>query len=145
MKRYNFISVFLLSYITCGLYFLHVISVISINNNFIAQKVKKKTIMHIVAMVLIMVISAIVLGVLGVIMEAEIFTTLAFSVPAIIFIVWHYLFCKQQCEILEAYNQKSVPINNPILIMLTFFVPIYGFYVLCKNYNLGVNASEGIM
>ena len=145
MKRYSFVSVFILSLITCGLYFLHVISVISINNNAIAQRAQKKSIMHVVPMVLAAAGSAIVLGAIGIVGDVGICLVLAFLVPIVIAFIWYYQFCRQQCEILEVYGRKATPAHSPIVLVLMGFIPIYSYYVLCENYNMGVNASEGIV
>ncbi len=143
MKRYNFIAVILLSLITCGIYFLHFISVISINNNYIAQKLQKKTIMHVVAMVLIDAGVVIAFGFLGAVAGIGFFIDLAVFALFIIPIAWFFLYFKQQCEILDAQGKTAFPANNPVIMILLYCVPILNMYMLCENYNLGVNAFEG--
>ncbi len=137
MKRFNFVSVILLSLITCGLYYLHFLSVISINNNHIAHNMQRKTIMHVVAMVLLSVAAAVGLF----------FIDFMLAVGAIIIIplIWHFLYFKQQCDILEVQKKNGFPSNNAVVMMLLFLVPIVNIYMVCENYNLGVNAYEGIV
>ena len=41
----------------------------------------------------------------------------------IIFVIWYYFFCKQQCEILKEYELKTIPSNNGTVLFLVSFIP----------------------
>ena len=49
---------------------------------------------------------------------------------------------KQQVELNKALGAELDPSDNPIVFFIIMFVPIYGFYVLFKNYNAAVDAYE---
>ena len=55
---------------------------------------------------------------------------------------WYYTLMNQQCEIAKATKAKITPSDSPIVqLLIVYFVPIYNYYVLCENYNNGVDAA----
>lgn len=152
IKRFDFIALFILSLLTGGLYFLYAISIISQTNNEIAVRLGKKKIMGIVTVIAISVLVVMIFGIVLIFSQnagssfvsvlGTIGIVLAVIASLVMVLVWYYLFCRQQCEILQSYNLKPNPTASPALLFLIGFVPIYSYYVLCNNYNTGVYGYE---
>lgn len=111
-KQFNWIMVWLLGTVTCGIYTIYAFHCISVANNDEAARYGIKPRMtYLIAWLLGLVTCGIV--------------------P----IVWLFLFNMQQVEIAQAKGVKVGPSDNGIVLGLLMFVPIYSYYVLCDNYN----------
>lgn len=119
MKKYNWITVLLLGIVTCGIYGLIVNYNIVENNNKIAEEKGEETIKGLIIAILLGCVTC-----------------------GIYYIFWLYKFYKQQVAIAEKSGVQVAPINNPIVLLLLTYVPVYGTYVLCDNYNRTIEANE---
>ena len=120
MKRFEFIVTFIISYVTCGIYTLYMWYQMAKANNEIARQNGKETIMDFIPAYLIGCVTC-----------------------GIFLIYWYYKFFNQQVELQKLYGVKSEPTDNPILLILLTFVPVYSYYVICDNYNRTADAFEG--
>lgn len=117
-KKFNWLVVILLNYVTCGIYLIYWWYKMGQENNDIAEKYGIfKTQNYIVAYLL---------GILT---------------CGIYLIYWMYKFCEQQILIAQASGVENAPTNNPFLMLLITFVPFYSFYALCDNYNRTAEAN----
>lgn len=117
MKKFNWITTLILNVVTCGIYSLYMWYTMAKNSNKMAEQLGKDTIMGF--------IGAYLLGMI----TGGIYT-----------IYWTYKFFKLNVEIAEAKGVEVKPVNNPILLLLIFCVPVYSYYVLCELYNNNVDA-----
>ncbi len=120
MKRFEFIVTFLISYFLCGIYGLYAWYHMAKNDNEIARQNGKAVIMDFIPAYLLGCVTC-----------------------GIYFIYWYYKYFEQQVELQKLYGVKSDPTDNPVLLMLLMFVPVYSYYVLCDNYNRLADAYEG--
>ena len=119
MTKFNWILAIVLNYVTCGIYSIVMLCIMSSNNNKLAQQYGvKKRMNYIVA------------------------TLLGFVTCGIVPLVWIFLFQAQQVELAKATGAETTPTDSSALLGILQFVPIYSFYVLCTNYNRTVEASE---
>jgi len=117
MKQFNWVTVLLLSIVTCGLYSLYVWHTMSTNNNAEAERLGlEKKMSFIVAFLLGMVTCGIV--------------------P----LVWYFMFMGQQVQLAQKKGVKTAPTESSVVLALLMFVPVYGYYVLCDNYNRTIAA-----
>lgn len=56
---------------------------------------------------------------------------------------WEYKFQEQQVKILQAYGKPVSGSSSPLLLWILMCVPFVSYYILCKNYNNGVDAYKG--
>lgn len=122
MKKYNWITVLLLNIVTCGIYSIVVWYKMDKNSKEMADKagvVEEKNSWSFI--VFYFLLSCVTCGITG--------------------IIWMYKHFKQQAAIAAKTGIKLAPTDNAILLMILMFVPIYGFYVLCDNYNKTVDAT----
>ncbi len=117
-KTFNWITVWLLGAVTCGLYTLYVWYVMAEENNKLAEKYGIKTIPNFIVAYLLGCVTC-----------------------GIYLIYWMYKFMSIQAEVAEKSSVQVAPSNNPIVLLLLSFVPIYSFYMLCDNYNRTVEAN----
>ena len=120
MKKFNWLTTFLLNVVTCGIYSIYAWYVMTENNNKIAADlgVNEKR----MNFILVVLLSSVTCGILP--------------------IIWYYRFMRQQVAIANAVNVKAAPTESPIVLLIITFVPVYSFYVLCDNYNRTVEAYE---
>ena len=118
MKRFDFVLTFILTYVTCGIYTMYVWTVMGNGHNRMADENGTPRIMNFWLNVLLTLVTC-----------------------GIFNFFWMYNFMKQQNELLEAKGLKAAPTDNPILLMLLMFVPVYSWYVLCDNHNKLVDAQ----
>lgn len=111
-RQFNWVTTWLLSIVTCNIYFYYVIGYMSASSNAEAQKYGVKQTMNVVLAIV-----------------------LSFVTCGITLIVWLYQFMEQQAELARIKGVQIAPTDNPILLVLIQFVPVYNFYVLCDNYN----------
>lgn len=111
-KQFNWLTAFLLSIVTCGIYQIYLWYSISAANNAEAERLGCKKIMGFIPAFLIGMITC-----------------------GIFLIVWYYLFMNQQVELAQKKGVAVSPVDNAILLTILMFIPIYSYYVLCENYN----------
>ena len=117
-KNYNWIVVFLLTLVTCGIYGLYWwYSMAKTNNEIAAQRGVAE-------------IPSFIKGFLLGLITCGIYT-----------IYWQYKFYEQQILIAQASGVNNAPTENPILMLLIGYVPFYSYYAICDNYNRTVNAN----
>lgn len=116
MKKFDFIPTVILSIVTCGIYSLYVWYVANKNNNTIAEGMGMPKIS---SFIMCLLLGAITCG---------IYT-----------IYWYYKFCDQQINILKAKGRQPVISDSPILTLILLFVPFLSWYILCENYNQGID------
>ena len=118
MKKFNWLTAFVLNVVTCGIYSLYMWYIISENNNKIAEASGVQTIMKFIPAFLLGCVTC-----------------------GIFLIVWMYQFQKQQVEIAKANGTITEPVDSPVILMIILFVPIYSYYVMCENYNRVVDVA----
>ena len=116
-KQFNWITCWLLTAVTCGIYSFYMFGYMATANNNEAERLGCKKIMGFVPALL-----------------------LGFITCGIFLIVWYYMFAAQQIEIAQKKNINVAPSDNAFVYTLLMFVPIYSYYVLCDNYNRVINA-----
>ena len=117
MKKFNWITAFIISYVTCGIYALYMWYVMSEDGNKMAEKSNaQKNTSFIVAVLL----GAVTCG--------------------IYLIYWMYKFYNQQVAIAKAHGVAVQPVDNPIILVILTCVPVYSYYMLCGIYNNNVDA-----
>ena len=120
MKKFNWLTTFLLNVVTCGIYSIYAWYVMTENNNKIAAAlgVNEKR----MNFILVLLLSTVTCGIFP--------------------IVWYYFFMRHQVAIANAVGAKITPTESPILLLIITFIPVYSFYVLCENYSKTVEAFE---
>lgn len=118
MKKFEFVPTLVLSLVTCGIYTLYALYVMNQNNNTIARKYGVAEISGLV--------KAILLGCV----TCGIYT-----------LYWVYKFFDQQIAIAKASGVQPAPVDNAIVMLLLYYVPVYNYYILCDNYNRTVDAN----
>lgn len=111
-KRFKWWAVYLLGFITCGIYTLYTWGKTAKQQNVMAEKSGEKKIMRFLWAVLLGSVTC-----------------------GIYLIVWVYLFYRQQCKLAAAKNVEIHPADSPFLMLILTCIPLYGFYMLCRNHN----------
>lgn len=118
MKKVKFLNLFLLPYITAGIYHLVAYARMSRTSNKIAESCGEKKIIG--------YIPAFFLG---------------FFTCGIFWIVWQVKYQKQQIAIAHANGISTKPAKNTFLLFLIRYIPVYGKLVITGNYNRNVDAA----
>ncbi len=121
MKKFNWIVVLLVGYVTCGIYALYAWFKIAKDHNKLAEKYEVKKIMGFIPALLLGIITC-----------------------GIFMIVWMYQYMKQMVEIDAAKGVTPVMSNEPILLLLLSIVPILSYYVIFENHNATVDGEDAI-
>lgn len=111
-KEFNWITVLILSMVTCGIYSLYVFYKVAEDYNAEAEALGCKKVMGFIPAYLIGMVTC-----------------------GIYLIFWFYQFATLQNELAQKKNVTITPTDNAIVYMILLFVPIYSYYVLCENYN----------
>ncbi len=117
-KRFEFVLTFVLNYITCGIYGIYMWYTMAECNNRVARKYG---IPEIKGYIIAILLGAVTCG---------IYTY-----------YWMYKFMEQQAAIAKASGTELKPTDSPVVLFILMFVPVYSFYVLCDNYNRGIDAN----
>lgn len=120
MKKFKFLPTLLLSMITGSIYAIYMWCKMVKANNQIAEANGIPKIRGYIASILLGVITC-----------------------GIYTIYWNFKFQQQQVKILQAYGKPVSVTSEPILLWLLMYVPVLSFYVLCTNYNNGIDAYQG--
>ena len=118
MKKFSWITAFILNIVTFGIYSMYMFHVMTKNNNKIA---KEKDVKHIKGFITALLLGCITFGIYS--------------------IIWLYKFMAQEVALAKACGVKVQPVEEPILLLIITCIPIYSFYVLCENYNAVVEAA----
>lgn len=118
MKKFNWLTAFLLNFVTCGIYTLYMFYKITQNNNTVAKKYGQKEIQGFIVAFLLGIITC-----------------------SIYLIYWYYKINEQMVNIQKAKGQTPVLSDSPIVLLILMFVPILNYYVLCENYNQVVDGE----
>ena len=116
MKKFNFLPTLLLSMVTAGIYSLYMWYVMNKNNNEVARQNGVPEIRKFIPAML-----------------------LGWVTCSIYLIYWYYKFQEQQVKILQAQGRPVCISSSPIVLLIIMFVPFLSYYVLCTNYNEGIN------
>lgn len=117
-KNYKWWLVWLLNYVTCGVYGIIWWYNMTKTNNQIAAKRGEA---QIGGYIKCMILSFITCGIYG--------------------IIWQYKFAKQQIAIAQASGVKTTPTQNAFVLFLIACVPVYNLIAYCANFNNTVNAN----
>ncbi len=118
MKKFNWITVLVLSVVTCGIYGLYAWYVMATSHNTLAEKYSKKKIMGFIPAILIGCVTC-----------------------GIWLIVWYYQYCKQVAEIAKEKGAKLPLTEEPILMLILMCVPVISIYVLVEDHNVVVEGE----
>ena len=100
MKKFNWITAFLLNVVTCGIYSLYMWIVMTSNSNKMAEQCGAKKIMGFIPALLIGCVTC-----------------------GIYTIVWMYQFEKLQVEISKAKGTSTQPTDSPLLLLILTCIP----------------------
>lgn len=112
MKRLNWIVMWLVGFVTLGIYSVYAWYMMGKQQNEMAAQLGEQKLMNF--------IGAFFLG---------------FVTCGIFPLVWLYQFMKQQKALADAKGIQLTPSQSPMLLWLLMIVPIYSNYVVCENHN----------
>ncbi len=119
MKKLNWVIVFLLNIVTCGIYSLYLWFVTSDAHNTLAAKYGKAQIKSFIVALLLGIVTC-----------------------GIYLIIWEYKYLKQMVEITQAKGLSPYISDNPILLLILLCVPILSVYIWIENHNLTVDGED---
>ena len=113
MKKFNWIATLIIGYVTCGIYALYAFFTMAGNSNKMAEK---SGVQQINSFIVAILLSMVTCGIYS--------------------IFWVYKFFKQQVEIAKANGVTVQPVEEPIILLLLYCVPVYNFYILEGKNNI---------
>ncbi len=118
MKKFNWIMVLLLGYVTCSIYTIYAWFQTAADHNTLAKKYGQKELMNFFVAFLIGMVTC-----------------------GIYLYVWMFLYSKQMADLAKAKGVKLIISDEPIVLFLCWFIPFFGFYVWIENHNLLVDGE----
>ena len=113
MKKFNWLAIILLNLVTCGIYGIYAMCVMTKNQNTLATRYDVKMINgYLIAFLLNLVTCGVYM------------------------VVWQYMFIDQQISLAKKQGIDATPTNNPLVVFLIsyFLNPLY-VYISCENHN----------
>ncbi len=118
-KRFRWILVILLNFVTCGIYGLIAWNKIASQQNHMAQRIGDRKIMGF--------FPAFLLGVVTL---------------GIVSLIWMYKFSAQARNVAQAKGIVLFPTNNAVVLWLLTYVPVFSYYLVCANHNKLIDVFE---